>query len=670
MAVATWAVAGVTAAMAAMVATAAMAAMVAMAATPAAVPRAAGMAAERVGAARTARSSQCSHSLVPRARHTAAGRSGRRTSSHGIPCCNLASPAGLGAVEAASAAASEHRVAEAATRAAAARAAAARAAAARAAAARAAAETVAAAMAREAVATESPVVTAEAASAVKRRRRRRERRRGWRQGGLRRGRRGRRDLNIIISQEHRQPLQRAGTATGRRTRFRVHGCTHTALVEKNHNFVRVSVGPEHEARLREVVEERRRLLAIDHGRCPIGLRRAVQHVEPDHLKVQGRLQVLCLDQLDNPLRSGAREAANCAPCAKYSTAGGERPTTPSNKASKSTISSARSAPCLSVVHLPLEPVVAAALIGVARLGVGGHGARHARARVEAVGERAADGGQRQVALGQEVVEHRDVREQVVTHLPRLDEGVAARRPLAVHEDRPIGVLLPAQVGQHHARCLWCAHRYDCVDRGCGGRRHRKHLAWGLVHSPNRGKGVGPADVLGVLHQHHLEALLVHLLPADRGQQLGARAARAGRRRGFREPPVAREAGIDCHAALRHAPVLRVALPRWQRLWRRAADQRHDRSADARPSAAEHECRRAEQSEEQRRASRRRPLDLCRANAGLGREETDRGSQCMLWPGDCAAAIVRAHRHGMRVVLVVQLGWSGLLRASLAQLGVL
>ena len=31
---------------------------------------------------------------------------------------------------------------------------------------------------------------------------------------------------------------------------------------------------------------------------------------------------------------------------------------------------------------------------------------------------------------------------------------------------------------------------------------------------------------------------------------------------------------------------------------------------------------------------------------------------------------RAHRHGMRVVLLVQLGWSRLLRASLAQLGVL
>eukprot|EP00964_Phaeocystis_antarctica_P000527 scaffold289_cov57-Phaeocystis_antarctica.AAC.1 len=86
----------------------------------------------------------------------------------------------------------------------------------------------------------------------------------------------------------------------------------------------------------------------------------------------------------------------------------------------------------------------------------------------------------------------------------------------------------------------------------------------------------------------------------------ARAARPARRRCFREPPVAREASIDYHAALRHAPVLRVALPRRQRLWRWAANQRHGRSADPRPSA-EHECRRAEQGE-QRWASR---LALCK-----------------------------------------------------------
>eukprot|EP00964_Phaeocystis_antarctica_P161341 scaffold133317_cov62-Phaeocystis_antarctica.AAC.2 len=88
-----------------------------------------------------------------------------------------------------------------------------------------------------------------------------------------------------------------------------------------------------------------------------------------------------------------------------------------------------------------------------------------------------------------------------------------------------------------------------------------------------------------------------------------------------------------HAALRHAPVLRVALPCRQRLWRRAADQRHDRSADPRPSA-EHECRRAEQGE-QRWASRfalckrrlrealagaHRPWYLWRAKAGATETE--------------------------------------------------
>eukprot|EP00964_Phaeocystis_antarctica_P046109 scaffold26587_cov65-Phaeocystis_antarctica.AAC.2 len=359
--------------------------------------------------------------------------------------------------------------------------------------------------------------------------------------------------------------------------------------------------------------------------------------------------------------ASAHEAANCAPCEKYSTAGGARPTTRRKKASKSTISLARSAPCLSVVHFPLKPVIAAALIDVVHFGVGSHGTRPARARVEAVGERAADGGQREVVVGAASEWHvqvaLDVGEQAVTHLPLVDEGVAARQPLAVHEDRPVGegvvvaddvrqvgVLLPAHhVGQHHARylwcirrydcvdrdlrqhharCFWCAHRYDCANRGCGGRGqrgHRKHLARGLVHRPHRGKEVGPADVLGVPHQHQLEVLPAHLLPVDRDQQLSARAARAGRRRRcFREPPGAREPGVDDHAALRHAPVLRVALPHWQRLWRRAADQRHDRSADPRPSA-EHECRRAEQSE-QRRVSRlalghRRLSEALRAEAG-------------------------------------------------------
>eukprot|EP00964_Phaeocystis_antarctica_P065095 scaffold39222_cov55-Phaeocystis_antarctica.AAC.1 len=265
----------------------------------------------------------------------------------------------------------------------------------------------------------------------------------------------------------------------------------------------------HEARIRKVVEERRRLLAVDHGRRrPINLRRAVQHVEPDHLEIEGRLEVPCLDQLEDPLRRarggelravrkvqhGRRRAADHAPeeGAKLDHLLGTQRTLLE-----------RQLPSVlgQVIHLPLEPVVATAHIRAAHLipigRVGGHGARHARARVEAVGECAADGGQRQVvvgaarerhvqvALGQEVVEHRDVCEQVVAHLARVDEEEAARRPLAVHEDRPVGegvvvaddvrqvgVLLPAHVGQHHARCLWCIHRYDCVDRGCRGRGQR------------------------------------------------------------------------------------------------------------------------------------------------------------------------------------------------------
>ena len=77
------------------------------------------------------------------------------------------------------------------------------------------------------------------------------------------------------------------------------------------------MSPMHEARLREV--ERRRL-AVDHGRCLIRLRRAVQHAAPDRLEVAGRLEVPRLDQLENPLvrrlgcaaQRGARGGELCA----------------------------------------------------------------------------------------------------------------------------------------------------------------------------------------------------------------------------------------------------------------------------------------------------------------------------------------------------------------------
>ena len=55
--------------------------------------------------------------------------------------------------------------------------------------------------------------------------------------------------------------------------------------------------------------------------------------------------------------------------------------------------------------------------------------------------------------------------------------------------------------------------------------------------------------------------------------------------------------------------------------------------------------------------------------------TEHGSRCTPRPSTSRHRGLRggyqgAHRHGMRVVLLVQLGWSRLLRASLAQLGVL
>ena len=58
-----------------------------------------------------------------------------------------------------------------------------------------------------------------------------------------------------------------------------------------------------------MVEERRRLLAIDRDRCPVGLRRAVQNVEPDMLEVEGHLEVSRLDQLEDPLVYLLRRAA-------------------------------------------------------------------------------------------------------------------------------------------------------------------------------------------------------------------------------------------------------------------------------------------------------------------------------------------------------------------------
>eukprot|EP00964_Phaeocystis_antarctica_P099711 scaffold65513_cov64-Phaeocystis_antarctica.AAC.13 len=205
-----------------------------------------------------------------------------------------------------------------------------------------------------------------------------------------------------------------------------------------------------------------------------------------------------------------------------------------------------------IVGLPLEPAVATALLGARLLsigGVGGHGARHARARAEAVGERAADGRERQVVvgaarerhvqvtLGLNIVEHRDVGEQVVAVLCVVDEVEPAGGRVAVHEDGPVGegvvvahdvrqvgVLLLAHVGKHHDRCIRRGGGASEEGRLREGHKPRARL---LVHRAHCGKGVGPADVFGVPHHHHLQLVAGHLLLLDGGQHLGAaRAARA------------------------------------------------------------------------------------------------------------------------------------------------
>eukprot|EP00964_Phaeocystis_antarctica_P128362 scaffold92143_cov69-Phaeocystis_antarctica.AAC.9 len=303
------------------------------------------------------------------------------------------------------------------------------------------------------------------------------------------------------------------------------------------------------------------------ARAPLGLSRAVQHVEPAHLEVEGHLEVPRLDQIEDPLvRLLGRAAQRIARGGELRTLhevqdGGRLAAddAPEEGAEVKHLLGAQRAllerqllgELGQIVELPLEPAVAAALLGVAPLvpkdGVGAHGARHARARVKAVGERAAKGGQREVVVGAarerheqvslslEVVEHRDVGEQVVAHQVGVGEEEPTRGHLAVQEDRPVGerviiahnvgqvrVLLLTHVREHHARRLGCGR--PRTSGGARTRERRKHRSLFMVHRPHRGKGIGPADVLGVLHHHHLKVPPVHLSPLDRGQELGARTA--------------------------------------------------------------------------------------------------------------------------------------------------
>eukprot|EP00964_Phaeocystis_antarctica_P039450 scaffold22569_cov71-Phaeocystis_antarctica.AAC.2 len=188
---------------------------------------------------------------------------------------------------------------------------------------------------------------------------------------------------------------------------------------------------------------RRRAFARWSRNGTASLRRAVQHVDPAHLEVEGHLEVPRLDQLEDPLvrllgRAAQRRARGGELRPLHEVQHGWR------RAADDALKEGGEAEHLlgaqhallerqllselgQIVKLPFEPAVAAALLGFALLipmsGVGGHGARHARARAEPVGERAAEGRERQIVIGtacewheqvavrHEVVEHRDVGEQ-------------------------------------------------------------------------------------------------------------------------------------------------------------------------------------------------------------------------------------------------------------------
>ena len=96
---------------------------------------------------------------------------------------------------------------------------------------------------------------------------------------------------VELLQEQRRE---AGAAAASRHVNGPHRGTHTSvsvrvLDQVGSQLVGVGVGLKHGARLREVVEERQRLSRVALSHVPVGLRCAVQHVQPDHLEVEGHL---------------------------------------------------------------------------------------------------------------------------------------------------------------------------------------------------------------------------------------------------------------------------------------------------------------------------------------------------------------------------------------------
>ena len=130
------------------------------------------------------------------------------------------------------------------------------------------------------------------------------------------------------------------------------------------------------------------------ARAPLGLSRAVQHVEPAHLEVEGHLEVPRLDQLEDPLvrllgRAAQRIARGGELRALHEVQDGGRlaaDDAPEEGAEVEHLLGAQRAlrerqllgELGQIVELPLEPAVAAALLGVVPLvpvaRVGAHGA--------------------------------------------------------------------------------------------------------------------------------------------------------------------------------------------------------------------------------------------------------------------------------------------------------
>jgi len=194
----------------------------------------------------------------------------------------------------------------------------------------------------------------------------------------------------------------------------------------------------------------------------------VQHVEPDHLEVEAHLEVPRLEQLEDPLvrllgrtaqrsrRGGELRALSKVHHSRWRTAYHA----PEEGVEVEQLVGAQHALLergplgvpSQVVPFPFEPAVAAGIapLVVSVSGVGGHRARHTWAWAKAVGEGAAEGREFQVvasaarerhvqvALGLDIVEHRDVGEQMVTFLLLVDEEEPARGHLAVQKDRPVG----------------------------------------------------------------------------------------------------------------------------------------------------------------------------------------------------------------------------------------